>query len=171
VSTGEPWGERDSGTIVCRKDFIDRNPDVVKAWLKSEIEAQLWYCDPRNHAEVLAIAQKYVKGFSHKALWFSLAGLLPEPYFGGNVRDEKLFVWNDAVRDLQTRVLEFLAQNKVIPSSTLLPGAIDDSLARQAMSEMKVSSPLVRLKAVPLETGYPLVQDPKQIEKYAALFA
>ena len=171
VATGEPWGERDSGTIVCRKDFIDRNPDVVKAWLKSEIEAQLWYCDPRNHAEVLSIAQKFVKGFSHKALWFSLAGLLPEPYFGGNIRDEKLFVWNDDVRALQTRVLEFLAQNKVIPSSTLLPGAIDDSLARQAMSEMKVTSPLVRLKAVPLEKGYPLVQDPKQIDKYVELFA
>jgi sulfonate transport system substrate-binding protein len=171
VSTGQPWGERDSGTIVCRKDFIDRNPDVVKAWLKSEIEAQLWYCDPRNHAEVLTIAQKYVKGFSHKALWFSLAGLIPEPYFGGSVRDEKLFVWNDDVRELQTRVLAFMAENKVIPSATLLPGAIDDSLARQAMSELKVSSPLVRLKAVPLEKGYPLVQDPKLVDKYAELFA
>ncbi len=131
VATGEPWGERDSGTIVCRKDFIDKNRDVVKAWLKAEIESQLWYCDPRNHAEVLAIAQKYVKGFSHKALWFSLAGLLPEPYFGGNVRDEKLFVWNDDVRALQARVLSFLAENKVIPSATLLPDAIDDSLARE----------------------------------------
>lgn len=171
VATGEPWGERDSGTIVCRKDFIDRNPDIVKAWLKSEIEAQLWYCDPRNHREVLEIAQKYVKGFSHKALWFSLAGLLPEPYFGGNVRDEKLFVWNDEVTALQARVLDFLAENKVVPSSKLLPGAIDDSLARQAMAELKVSSPLVRLKAVPLDKGYPLVQDAKLVDKYAELFA
>ena len=81
VATGEPWGERDSGTIVCRKDFIDKNRDVVKAWLKAEIESQLWYCDPRNHAEVLAIAQKYVKGFSHKALWFSLAGLAARALF------------------------------------------------------------------------------------------
>jgi NitT/TauT family transport system substrate-binding protein len=171
VATGEPWGERDSGTIVCRKDFIDQNPDIVKAWLKSEIEAQLWYCDPHNHAEVLRIAQKYVTGFAHKALWFSLAGLLPEPYYGGSVRDEKLFVWNDSVRDLQKRVLEFLAKDKVIPSSNLLPDAIDDSLARQAMKELGVSSPLVRLKAVPIEKGYPLVQDPRQIDKYAELFA
>ncbi len=171
VATGEPWHERDSGTIVARKDFIDQNPDVVKAWLKSEIEAQLWYCDPRNHAEVLRIAQKYVTGFQQKALWFSLAGLLPEPYYGGAIRDEKLFVWNDAVTDLQKRVLEFLAQDKVVPSAQLLPGAIDDSLARQAMKEMGLSSPLVRLKAVPIEKGYPLLQDPKQVEKYAELFA
>jgi NitT/TauT family transport system substrate-binding protein len=170
VSTGYPWNERDSGTIVCRKDYMDEHPDIVKAWLKSEIEAQMWYCDPRNHAEVLQIAQKYVKGFSHKALWFSLAGLLPEPYYGGPTRDEKLFVWNDAVTELQSRVLQFLAANKVIPSATLLDGAIDDSLAREAMKEMGVSSPLVTIPAVPLDVGYPLVQDPAKVEEYAALF-
>lgn len=170
VATGHPWQERDSGTIVCRKDFLDENTDVVKAWLKAEIETQMWYYDPRNHAEVLKIAQKYVKGFSHKALWFSLAGLIPEPYYGGPIRDEKLFVWNDEVRKLHTIVLDYLAKYKIIPSSQLLPGAIDDSLARQAMKEMGVKSPLVTLKAVPLEKGYPLVQDKKRIEEYAALF-
>ncbi|MDH3670495.1 MAG: ABC transporter substrate-binding protein [Gammaproteobacteria bacterium] len=170
VATGYPWQERDSGTIVCRKDFLDENTDVVKAWLKAEIETQMWYYDPRNHAEVLKIAQKYVKGFSHKALWFSLAGLLPEPYYGGPIRDEKLFVWNDEVRNLQAIVLDYLAKNKIIPSSQLLPGAIDDSLAREAMKEMGVKSPLITLKAVPLEQGYPLVQDAKRIEEYAALF-
>ncbi|MEA2925726.1 MAG: sulfonate transport system substrate-binding protein [Alphaproteobacteria bacterium] len=170
VATGQAWGERDSGTIVARKDFIDENPEIVKAWLKAEIETQMWYYDPRNHAEVLKIAANYVTGFSEKSLWFSLAGLIPEPYFGGPIRDEKLFVWNDEVHALQKRVLEYLAQEKIIPSSELLPGAIDDSLARQAMKEMNVSSPLVRLKAIPIEQGYPLFQDPKKIEEYAALF-
>jgi len=170
VATGYPWNERDSGTIVCRKDFMDKNTEVVKAWLKAEIETQMWYYDPRNHAEVLGIARKYVKGFSHKALWFSLAGLIPEPYYGGPIRDEKLFVWNDDVRKLQAVVLDYLAKNKIIPSAQLLPGAIDDSLARQAMQEMGVKSPLITLKAVPLETGYPLVQDPKRVDEYVALF-
>jgi NitT/TauT family transport system substrate-binding protein len=170
VATGQAWGERDSGTIVARKDFIDENPEIVKAWLKAEIETQMWYYDPRNHAEVLKIAANYVTGFPEKSLWFSLAGQIPEPYFGGPIRDEKLFVWNDEVHALQKRVLEYLAQEKIIPSSELLPGAIDDSLARQAMKEMNVSSPLVRLKAIPIEQGYPLFQDPKKVEEYAALF-
>ena len=170
VSTGQPWNERDSGTIVARKDFMDQNPDVVKAWLKAEIETQMWYYDPRNHAETLKIAAKYVTGFSDKALWFSLAGLIPEPYYGGPIRDEKLFVWNDDVRALQKRVVEYLAQEKIIPASQLLPGAVDDSLAREAMKEMNVTSPLVRLKAVPIEKGYPLHSDAKQVEEYVALF-
>jgi len=113
---------------------------------------------------------KYVTGFSEKALWFSLAGLIPDPYYGGPIRDEKLFVWNDDVRALQKRVIEYLAQEKIIPSNELLPGAVDDSRAREAMKEMKVSSPLVRLKAVPLEQGYPLHNDPKRIEEYVNLF-
>ena len=170
VATGQSWNERDSGTIVARKDFMDENTEIVKAWLKAEIETQMWYYDPKNHAEVLKIAEKYVTGFTNKALWFSLAGLIPEPYFGGPIRDEKLFVWNDDVRALQKRVLDYLAQEKIIPSNELLPDAVDDSLAREAMKEMNVSSPLVRLKAVPIEQGYPLVNDTKRVEEYVNLF-
>jgi NitT/TauT family transport system substrate-binding protein len=170
VSTGEPWGERDSGTIVARKDFMDQNPEVMKAWLKAEIETQMWYYDPRNHAQTLEIAAKYVKGFTEKALWFSLAGLIPAPYYGGPIRDEKLFVWNDDVRALQKRVVQYLAEEKIVPSSELLPGAVDDSIARQAMKEMNVTSPLVRLKAVPLEKGFPIYKDPKRVEEYQNLF-
>lgn len=170
VGTGYPWHERDSGTIVARKDFMDQNRDIVKAWLKTEIEAQMWYYDPKNHAEVIGIAKKYITGFTTKALWFSMAGLIPEPYFGGPIRDEKPFVWNDDVRALQSRVVEFLAKEKIVPSATLLPGSIDDSIANEAMKELGVSSPIARIKAVPIEKGFPLLGKPEKIQEYAALF-
>ena len=79
-------------------------------------------------------------------------------------------MWNDDITALQKRVIDYLAREKVIPSNQLLPGAIDDSLARQAMKEMNVSSPLVRIKAVPLEKGYPLLNDTKRVEEYVNLF-
>src|SRR5262249_39570130 len=96
--------------------------------------------------------------------------VIPEPYYGGPIPDEKIFFWNDDVRALQKKVIEYLAQEKIISFKELLPGAVDDSLAREAMKKMKVSSPLVRLKAVPLEQGYPLHNDPKRIEEYVNLF-
>jgi NitT/TauT family transport system substrate-binding protein len=170
IATGYPWKERDSGVIICRKDFMDKQREVVKAWLKSEIETQMWYYDPKNHAEVLQIAQKYVKGFSHKALWFSMAGRIPAPYDGGPIRDEKPFIMNDDVMALQTKVAKYLAEIKVTPSEKILPGAHDDSIAREAMKEMNVTSPVARIKAVPLEQGYPLVQDAKRIQEYVELF-
>src|SRR6185437_3995301 len=123
VATGQSWGERDSGVIICRKDFMEKNREIVKAWLKSEIETQMWYYDPRNHAEVLDIAQKYVKGLSHKAQWFSMCGLLPDPYYGGPIRDEKPFVYNDDIKKLHEKVVKYLAEIKVVPSPTLLPDA------------------------------------------------
>jgi NitT/TauT family transport system substrate-binding protein len=170
IATGYPWKERDSGVIICRKDFMDKQRDIVKGWLKSEIETQMWYYDPKNHAEVLQIAQKYVKGFSHKALWFSMAGRIPNPYDGGPIRDEKPFVMNDDIMALHTKVAKYLAEIKVTPSDKILPGAHDDSIAREAMKEMKVTSPVARIKAVPLEQGYPLVQDAKRIQEYVELF-
>ncbi len=38
----------------------------MKAWLKAEIETQMWYYDPKNHAETLKIAAKYVTGFTEQ---------------------------------------------------------------------------------------------------------
>ena len=35
---------------------------------------------------------------------------------------------------------------------------------------MNVTSPLVRIKAVPIEQGYPLLNDTKRIEEYVNLF-
>ena len=141
----------------------------MKAWLKSEIEAQLWCNDPKNHAAVLKMAQKHLPGISHRALWFSMAGLIPEPYYGGAIRDEKPFVWNDEIRAHNDNTVKYLKRIKSIPEDKSLPGAIDDTLARQAMKEMGVSSPLCRLKAVPLDKAYPLLTSGK-IEEYANLF-
>lgn len=169
VSTGYPWGERDSGTLIARKDFMDRHPEMVKAWLKTEIEAQMWYYDPRNHAEVLRLISKYMRGVSHKAMWFSMAGLIPEPYYGGPIRDEKPLVLTDEVNKLHDRLLKFLFKEKIVPGSEYPPGAKDDSLAREALKEMGVSSPLVQLKAVPVEKAYPLLKAGKT-EEYVQLF-
>jgi hypothetical protein len=77
---------------------------------------------------------------------------------------------NDDIWALHKRVIDYLAREKVIPSNQLLPDAVDDSLARMAMKEMNVTSPLVRLKAVPIEQGYPLLNDTKKVEEYVNLF-
>jgi hypothetical protein len=79
-------------------------------------------------------------------------------------------VMNDDVMNLHKKVVKYLAEIKVVPSAEIPAGAHDDSLAREAMKEMGLSSPVARMKAVPLAKGYPLVQDPKRIEEYAALF-
>ena len=75
------------------------------------------------------------------------------------------------MRALQKRVIDYLAQEKIIPSNELLPGAIDDSLAREAMKEMNVVVAARRgsrrcrsRRAIPSSTT------PKRIEEYVDLF-
>ena len=49
--------------MLMRKDFIDQNRDAAIGWLKAEIEAEMWYTDPKNHMEAIEIAMKYISGF------------------------------------------------------------------------------------------------------------
>lgn len=171
VATGHPWNERDAGTIVTRKDFMDENREVVKAWLKAEIETQMWYYDPRNHREVIEISKKYLSGFSDRARWFAMAGLIPDPYYGGPIRDEKPFLVTDEVMDYwNAKLVPFLGEKKIVPSTEFLPNAVDDSLAREALGEMGLTSPIARMPAVPMDEGYPLSKDPGRVEDYVALF-
>jgi NitT/TauT family transport system substrate-binding protein len=171
VATGHPWKERDSGVIIARKDFMDQNPEIIKAWLKAEIEAQMWYYDPKNHWETVQIAKKYIKGFTDKAMWFTMAGLIPEPYYGGPIRDEKPFAMTPEVWDLhKNKVVKYLGKEKIVPAQEYLPDAHVMTFAEEAMKEMGVTSPIATIKAVPIEKGWPLVQDPKRIDEYVQLF-
>jgi hypothetical protein len=77
---------------------------------------------------------------------------------------------NNDVMNLHKKVVNYLAEIKVVPQNVIPDGAHDDSIAREAMKEMGVSSPVARMKAVGLNVGYPLVQDPTRIQEYVSLF-
>ena len=48
VATGASVQENDGGFLAMRADLIKQRPDVVKAWLKAELDAQLFLADPKN---------------------------------------------------------------------------------------------------------------------------
>ena len=63
--------ENDAGFLGMRADLIKQRPDVVKAWLNAELDAQLFFADPKNAMEVIKMAQEQTTGFSERALWMS----------------------------------------------------------------------------------------------------
>lgn len=151
IANGKPWNDIDSGIMLMRKDFMDKHREAAKGWLKAEIEAEIWYTDPKNHMEAIQIAQKYISGFDKKTLWFSIAGELPEM---GNIRDTKPFIFNDDIKKLLGKVNKFLHELKVVPAENwyeAVPDAIQDDLAKEALAEMGIKKlPLAMVKAVPL---------------------
>ena len=46
--SGESVQENDGGLLGMRADLIKQRPDVVKAWLQAELDAQLFIADPKN---------------------------------------------------------------------------------------------------------------------------
>src|SRR2546422_2294202 len=48
IATGASANENDAGNLGMRADLIRQRPDVVKAWLEAELDAQLFIADPKN---------------------------------------------------------------------------------------------------------------------------
>jgi NitT/TauT family transport system substrate-binding protein len=74
VATGNDFGENDGAFIDMRADLIQQRPDVVKAWLQAELDAELYIADPKNAGEVARMAHDQTTGFDQRTLWQSLFG-------------------------------------------------------------------------------------------------
>nr|ART36366.1 C553 [uncultured bacterium] len=50
-----------SSTVLAKNEFIEKNPDVVKAFVAAFQDSAVWIKDPKNFDELQTIAKKYVK--------------------------------------------------------------------------------------------------------------
>ncbi|MGA3117616.1 MAG: ABC transporter substrate-binding protein [Syntrophobacteraceae bacterium] len=146
--TGSTWGMNDGSVIVMRKDFIDKNPEGAKAWLKADIEANLFMLkNPNKVAEMVA---KELPGFTVKELWAALYGQYP-PNTGSqedNVILQEAF--DDKVRAYMDEAFQFLHGIGSIPVDKPLPGALYGELIDAALMEMNLKAPLGAIKGLPL---------------------
>ncbi len=142
VATGYIYDTPDAGFIAMRADFIEKHPDIVKGWLKAELEAQRFVLDPKNWERVAEIVEKDTTGITKSMAWFSLYGKIPTDRGGSPIRDEKVFVFDDRVKELIHGTYKFLHSVQVIDIDKAPAGAIDDSIARQVLKDAGASVPL-----------------------------
>lgn len=148
VATGNSFGIPDAGFIAMRADFTSKNPEVAKAWLATELEAQKYILDPKNWAEVGRIVQGQTEGITPRMAWFSLFGRIPDDRGGSAIRDTKPFTFSDEIRKHVDSTYTFLHEVKVIDVDKAPEGAIDDSLAQAVLKEAGATSPLGEIKAL-----------------------
>ena len=147
VATGHTFGIPDAGAIAMREDFMKQRPDIVEAWLKTELEAQQFVIDPKNWTKVADYVKGQTVGISLPMAWFSIYGQIPTAAGGSAIRDEKPFVFDPRVRKLLDETYVYLRQVKAIDVDKPAPGALDDSIARRVAQTAKVSLPLGTIKA------------------------
>ena len=86
IASGATVGESDAAFLTMRADLIKQRPDIVKAWLNAELDAQLYLADPKNAMEVATMATQQATGFTEKMMWAAMFGKHAESSGGAPVR-------------------------------------------------------------------------------------
>jgi NitT/TauT family transport system substrate-binding protein len=149
VASGASVSENDGGFLAMRADLIKARPDVVKAWMNAELDAQLFLADPKNAAEVIKMAKEQTTGFSERALWYSLYGTYPQGSGGSAVRNQLHYTFTPETRELIKRASAFLYSIKSINVESLRPEAIDASWSEQVLKERNVKAPIGNVNGLP----------------------
>ena len=149
VATGKSVQENDGGFLGMRADLIKQRPDVVKAWLQGELDAQLFIADPKNSSEVIRMAKEQTTGFSEKVLWTSLYGRHPDNAGGGEMRNTMHYTFTPQTRELIDRAATFLFSIKSINTEKIRPEAIESKWTEDILKERGLKAPIGEVKALP----------------------
>lgn len=149
VAYGEEFGASDSCYIVMRADLIKQRPDVVKAMLNAELDAQLFMADPKNANELVDIVAEQITGFTKKVLWHSLYGSYPMIQYKSNVRMNLPFIFTPSVMANIKESAVFLHSINAINTSNLRSDAVMDEFAQQVLKERGLKSPIGAIHALP----------------------
>jgi len=149
IASGASVQEKDGGFLGMRADLIKTRPDVVKAWLRAELDAQLFLADPKNAAEIVKMAKEQTTGFSERVLWYALYGTYPEATGGVPVRNYMHYTFTPEARELIKRAAAFLYAIKSINVEQVRPEAIEASWTEQILKERGLQAPIGAVKALP----------------------
>ena len=149
IASGASVQENDGGFLAMRADLIKQRPDVVKAWLNAELDAQLFLADPKNAAEVIKMAKEQTTGFGERVLWFSLYGTYDQNAGGHAVRNYMHYGFTPETRELITRAAAFLHSIKSINVEKVRPEAIEAKWTEDILKERGLKAPIGQVKALP----------------------
>jgi NitT/TauT family transport system substrate-binding protein len=149
IASGASVEENDGGFMTMRYDLIRQRPDVVKAWLNAELDAQLFIADPKNSAEVVKMAKEQTTGFSERVLWYSLYGNYDVNAGGHPVRNYMHYTFTPQARELISRAATFLYSIKSINVEKLRPEAIESKWTEDILKERGLKPPIGQVRALP----------------------
>lgn len=149
VASGASVDENDGGFIDMRGDLIDQRPDVVKAWLNAELDAQLFMADPANTMAIVKMAKAQTTGFSEEVLWKAMVGSTSVLQGGTPVRNELAFAITPKAKALIDKATVFLHSIKTIKVDTLRSNAIETSFTEEILKERGLSAPVGKMWAQP----------------------
>ena len=146
VATGASVNERDGGFMVMPQALIAQRPDVVKAWLQAELDAELYFADAKNAMDIAAMAASQTTGFPEKALWESAFGTTSKASGGTDTRITLAYGFTPDATDLIQKASKFLVEIKSI-NAEIRPDAVMPQFTADILKARGLTAPVGEVKA------------------------
>jgi NitT/TauT family transport system substrate-binding protein len=148
IATGVSVNERDGGFMIMPQALLEQRPDIVKAWLEAELDAELYFADPKNAMDVAKMAKNQTTGFELKSLWAAAFGSTPKSEGGTDTRITLAYGFTPEAMDLIKKASTFLVDIKSIRSE-IRPEAVVPQLTEGILKARGLAAPVGEVKAQP----------------------
>lgn len=148
VATGASVNELDGGFMVMPQALIEQRPDIVKAWLEAELDAELYFADPKNAMEIAKMAASQTTGFDQKVMWMSAFGTTPKNEGGTDTRITLAYGFTPEALDLIKKASKFLVDIKSIRTE-IRPEAVVPQFTADILKARGLKAPVGEVKAQP----------------------
>jgi NitT/TauT family transport system substrate-binding protein len=148
VATGASVSERDGGFMVMPQALITQRPDIVKAWLQAELDAELYFADPKNAMDIAGMAVSQTTGFPQKALWESAFGTTAKASGGTDTRITLAYGFTPDATELIQKASKFLVEIKSI-NAEIRPDAVMPQFTTEILKARGLNAPVGEVKALP----------------------
>lgn len=148
VATGASVSERDGGFMVMPQALITQRPDIVKAWLQAELDAELYFADPKNAMDIAGMAVSQTTGFPLKALWESAFGTTAKASGGTDTRITLAYGFTPDATELIQKASKFLVEIKSI-NAEIRPDAVMPQFTTEILKARGLNAPVGEVKALP----------------------
>lgn len=148
VASGASVNERDGGFLVMPQALIEQRPDIVKAWLEAELDAELYFGDSKNAMNIAKMAAAQTTGFPEKALWASAFGQTAKSEGGTDIRITLAYGFTPEAKDLIQKASKFLVEIKSIQAE-IRPEAVMPQFTADILKARGLKAPVGEVKALP----------------------
>jgi NitT/TauT family transport system substrate-binding protein len=154
ITNGRRYNEFNVTFVVMRGDLIDQRPDVVKAFVNAELDAQLFISDPKNESEIVELFAAANPGFSKRVFWQTLYGTYPGEDKDTKVRLSFELGFTPRVMEILKKDVTFLHSMKAIAVDQMRPNAVMPEFAKEVLAERGLTSPVGQVFALDKSNPY-----------------